>query len=160
MRTARTRPMRATTSMLVRATAKGLPSGSLTATRTEPTRAVPSEDPRLETLRDRPEISPWSWSGKLDWTMLTEEVNMVPTPAPNSSSPGIHRQIPAFVRTSVVRGQALPVDRLLPAALNDAGRLAPQDRRPSQRRLITRPHEWFLLAITRWSGRAGRPGVL
>jgi hypothetical protein len=44
--------MRATTSMMVRATAKGLPSGSLTATRTEPTRAAPSEDPRLETLRD------------------------------------------------------------------------------------------------------------
>ena len=34
---------------MVRATAKGLPSGSLTATRTEPTRAVPSEEPRLET---------------------------------------------------------------------------------------------------------------
>jgi hypothetical protein len=50
--------MRATTSMIARATAKGLPSGSLTATRTEPTRAVPNEDPRLETLRDRPEISP------------------------------------------------------------------------------------------------------
>ncbi len=58
IRTARTRPMRVNTSIIVRATAKGLPSGSLTATRTEPTRAVPSEDPRLETLRDRPEISP------------------------------------------------------------------------------------------------------
>ena len=50
--------MSAITRIIVRATAKGLPSGSLTATRTEPTRAVPSEEPRLETLRDRPEISP------------------------------------------------------------------------------------------------------
>ena len=53
----------------------------------------------METLRDRPEISPWSESGKLDWTTLTEEVSMVPTPAPNSSSPGIHRQMPACART-------------------------------------------------------------
>src|SRR5580700_2822216 len=74
------RTARATTSMTVRATATGLPSGSLTATRTEPTTAVSSEDPRLETLRDRPEISPWFRSGKLDWTTLTEEVSMVPTP--------------------------------------------------------------------------------
>src|SRR6202047_4200815 len=80
MRTARTRPMSVIASITLRATAKGLPTGSLTATRTEPTRAVPSEDPRLETLRDRPEISPWSWSGKLDWTTLTEAVSMVPTP--------------------------------------------------------------------------------
>jgi hypothetical protein len=58
--------MRAITSITVRATANGLPDGSLTATRTEPTRAVPSEDPRLETLRASPEISPWSASGKLD----------------------------------------------------------------------------------------------
>src|SRR5208337_5347241 len=78
MRTARTRPMSAITRSIVSATAKGLPSGSLTATRAEPTRAVPREDPRLETLRDRPEISPWSVSGKLDWTTLTEAVSMSP----------------------------------------------------------------------------------
>src|SRR6202023_755476 len=49
-------------------------------------------EPRLETLRDRPEISPWSLSGKLDWTTLTEEVSIVPIPMPNRSSPGIQRQ--------------------------------------------------------------------
>ena len=52
--------MRVITSMMVRATANGLPAGWTTATRTEPTSAVPSEDPRLETLRYSPEISPWS----------------------------------------------------------------------------------------------------
>jgi hypothetical protein len=30
----------------------------------------------LGTLRDKPDISPWSLSGKLDWTTLTEEVSM------------------------------------------------------------------------------------
>jgi hypothetical protein len=60
MRTPRTRPIRVNTSITVRATANGFPSGSFTATRTEPTRAVPSDEPRFETLRDRPEISPWS----------------------------------------------------------------------------------------------------
>ena len=42
------------------------------ATRIVPATAVPSDEPRLDTLRDRPEISPWSSSGKLDWTRLTE----------------------------------------------------------------------------------------
>jgi hypothetical protein len=93
--------MSVNTSMIVRPTAKGLPSGSLTATRTEPTRAVPSDDPRFETLRDRPEISPWSASGKLDWTTLTEEVSMTPTPAPNRNSPGIHVHTPECARTRV-----------------------------------------------------------
>jgi hypothetical protein len=54
------------TSITMRAAANGLPAGILTATRTDPASAVPSEDPRLETLRDKPEISPWSLSGKLD----------------------------------------------------------------------------------------------
>ncbi len=61
------------TSITVKATANGLPSGSFTATMTEPTIAVPSDEPRFETLRDNPEISPWSAQGKLDWTTLTEE---------------------------------------------------------------------------------------
>ena len=95
--------------MVARPTAKGLPAGSLTATRTEPTSAVPSDDPRFETLRDRPEMSPWSASGKLDWTTLTEEVSMTPTPAPNSSSPGIQVMMPEWARTSVS-------SRIMPAA--------------------------------------------
>src|SRR5215470_639458 len=88
MRTARTKPISVNTTIIVRATAKGLPSGSFTATMTEPTRAVPNDDPRLETLRDRPEMSPWSVLGKLDWTTLTDEVSMTPIPTPNRNSPG------------------------------------------------------------------------
>jgi hypothetical protein len=86
---------------MMKATAKGLPAGSATATRTDPTSAVPSEDPRLDRLRDRPEISPWSESGKLDWTTLTDEVSMTPTPMPNSSSPGTQVQNAEWALTSV-----------------------------------------------------------
>ena len=50
--------------------------------------ATPSEEPRLETLRDRPEMSPWSASGKADCTTLTDEVSITPTPRPTSSRPG------------------------------------------------------------------------
>src|SRR5262249_50038401 len=56
MKTPMTRPISVNTSIMVRAAAKGLPVGSFTATMTEPTSAVPKDDPRLETLRDRPEI--------------------------------------------------------------------------------------------------------
>jgi hypothetical protein len=48
----------------------------------------PKEEPRLDTLRDWPEMSPWSRSGKLDWTTLTDEVSITPVPGPISSSPG------------------------------------------------------------------------
>src|SRR5215203_6958110 len=57
-------------------------------TSTEPTKAVPSEEPRFETLRDNPEISPWSCSGKLDCTMLTDDVSITPTPRPIKKRPG------------------------------------------------------------------------
>jgi hypothetical protein len=53
-----------------------------------PAIAVPNEDPRLDTLRDRPEISPCRFSGKADCTTLTEGVSMRPTPAPMRKSPG------------------------------------------------------------------------
>src|SRR5580704_18482337 len=41
-----------------------------------PAIAVPIEDPRLETLRDSPEISAWRFSGKADCATLTEGVSM------------------------------------------------------------------------------------
>ena len=82
--------------MMARATANGWPAGRATATKTDPTSAVPSDDPRLETLRDKPEISPWSASGKLDWTTLTDDVSMTPTPAPNSSNPGTQVRMPEY----------------------------------------------------------------
>ena len=39
--------------------------GAAAATRIVPAIAVPSDEPRLDTLRERPEISPWRSSGKL-----------------------------------------------------------------------------------------------
>src|SRR4029077_19913307 len=37
-----------------------------------PAMAVPKHDPRLDTLRDTPDISPWRCSGKADCTTLTD----------------------------------------------------------------------------------------
>ena len=85
---------------MIIAAANGWPSGSLTATRIEPTSAVPSDEPRLDTHLDSPEMSPCSASGKLDCTRLTEDVSMIPVPAPSSSNPGIQVQIAEWARTS------------------------------------------------------------
>ena len=54
----------------------------------------------METLRDSPEISPWRSSGKLDWTMLTDGVSIVPIPRPISSSPGTNVATPEVSLTS------------------------------------------------------------
>ena len=59
-----------------------------TETRMVPAIAVPNDEPRLEMLRDSPEISPCSSSGKLDWTTFTEGVSIAPTPRPMSARPG------------------------------------------------------------------------
>ena len=60
----------------------------MTETRIVPAIAVPNDEPRLETLRERPEISPCSASGKLDWTTFTDGVSIPPTPRPIRNSPG------------------------------------------------------------------------
>jgi hypothetical protein len=57
-------------------------------TRIVPAIAVPNEEPRFDTLRERPEISPCCSSGKADCTMFTEGVSMTPSPRPIRSSPG------------------------------------------------------------------------
>src|SRR6185312_4446568 len=57
-----------------------------------PAIAVPKEEPKLETLRDSPEISPCLDSGKLDCTTFTEGVSIKPTPRPVSSNPGAKAQ--------------------------------------------------------------------
>jgi hypothetical protein len=57
-------------------------------TRIVPAIAVPKEEPRFETLRDRPEISACSSSGKADCTMFTDGVSITPIPRPISSRPG------------------------------------------------------------------------
>src|SRR6185437_9717489 len=62
--------------------------GATTDTMIVPAIAVPNDEPRLDTLRESPEISPCSASGKLDCTTLTEGVSMTPRPRPMSSSPG------------------------------------------------------------------------
>src|SRR5438552_19112591 len=51
--------------------------------------AVPRDEPRFDTLRDRPEISPCNASGKLDWTTLTEGVSIAPSPRVMKRSPGM-----------------------------------------------------------------------
>src|SRR4029077_3129561 len=56
--------------------------GATTDTMIVPAIAVPNDEPRLDTLRESPEISPCSASGKLDRTTLTEGVSIAPTPKP------------------------------------------------------------------------------
>src|SRR5215218_11481254 len=86
------------------------------ATRIVPAIAVPKLEPRLDTLRDRPEISPCSLSGKLDCTTLTDGVSIAPRPSPIRSRPGANAQAvgdlltknsrtatPAMVRTNPAR---------------------------------------------------------
>ena len=58
------------------------------ATRMVPAIAAPREEPRFDTLRESPEISPCLSSPKLDWTTFTEGVSIPPSPKPISSSPG------------------------------------------------------------------------
>ena len=53
-----------------------------------PATAVPSDEPRLEMQRDKPEISPCCSSGNADCTTLTDGVSITPTPRPMSKSPG------------------------------------------------------------------------
>src|SRR5207245_11792459 len=67
---------------------------AMPATRMVPAIAVPSDEPRLETLRDSPEISPWRSSGKLDCTTFTDGVSIVPLPRPISNSPGTNVATP------------------------------------------------------------------
>ena len=62
------------------------------ATSIVPAIAAPSDEPRFETLRDSPEISPCCSSGKLDCTTLTDGVSISPSPRPISSSPGMNAQ--------------------------------------------------------------------
>ena len=49
---------------------------------------MPKDEPRFDTLRESPEMSPWSASGKLDCTIVTDDVSITPTPRPMSSSAG------------------------------------------------------------------------
>ena len=61
---------------------------TILATRTVPATAVPSVEPRFETARERPEISPCLSSCQLDCTRFTDGVNIRPHPKPIRNSPG------------------------------------------------------------------------
>src|SRR6476659_1363826 len=60
------------------------------ATRIVPAIAVPNVDPRLDTLRDSPEISPCWSSGNADCTTFTDGVSMSPSPTPTRRRPGVN----------------------------------------------------------------------
>ena len=77
------------------------------ATRIVPATAAPRLDPRLETLRDSPEISPCCASGKLDWTMFTDGVSIAPSPSPISSSPGANAH-GVVDRLTMINRRAMP----------------------------------------------------
>jgi hypothetical protein len=87
-RIAATRPMSPNTPSAAIAIASERFPVATTETRIVPATAVPKDEPRLEMLRERPEISPWSSSGKLGCTTFTDGVSMPPTPRPISSRPG------------------------------------------------------------------------
>src|SRR5262249_42606546 len=111
------RPTTANTNSTV--TARAYPSfgwDTRLETMTVPAIATPSDEPRFETLRDRPEISPWSASEKLDCTTLTDAVSIIPTPKPTSRRLGTKgntpdvpgassnsRAMPAIVNTKPAR---------------------------------------------------------
>ena len=53
-----------------------------------PAIAVPNDEPRLEMLRESPDISPCFSSGNAPCTRLTDGVSITPSPSPISRSPG------------------------------------------------------------------------
>ena len=88
------------------------------ATRIVPAIAVPREEPRFDTLRDNPEISPWRFSGKLDWTMLTDGVSIPPSPNPMRKSPGTKAQVLDDAPTMTMSSAIPPMLRTKPATMS------------------------------------------
>ena len=85
-----------------------------------PAMAVPKDEPRFEMLRDRPEISPWRASAKLDCTTFTDGVSITPSPRPIRSRPGTKAMIRSVETTRAI-SRPTPHDRH-----DEAG----QDQRP------------------------------
>src|SRR4051794_1537462 len=81
-RTAAARPRHAMIASAPIASAYDPLPDATSETKIVPAIAAPKEEPRLETLRESPEISPCVSSGKLDWTTFTDGVNMAPMPRP------------------------------------------------------------------------------
>src|SRR3712207_2556869 len=95
-----TRAERPTTTMAVRN--GGLPP-AVAATSTEPAIATPRDDPRFDTLRKTPEMSPWTSSGHADCPTLTDAVSTAPTPNPMRNRPGQKVQTAESARARVRR---------------------------------------------------------
>jgi hypothetical protein len=83
-----------------------------------PAIAVPNDEPRFDTLRDSPEISPCNASGKLDWTTLTEGVSIPPSPRPTSARPGRNARMLSDARTSRSSSTIPPRVTTKPATIN------------------------------------------
>src|SRR3954465_4481708 len=77
------------------------------ATRIVPATAVPIDEPRFDTERESPEISPCISSPKLDCTRLTEGVSIAPRPNPVRKSPGARPQA-LVVALAPTRSTAIP----------------------------------------------------
>src|SRR3954454_19399751 len=77
------------------------------ATRIVPATAVPMDEPRLDTERDSPEISPCISSSKLDCTRLTDGISIAPRPNPVRKSPGA-RPHALVVALAPTRSTAMP----------------------------------------------------
>ncbi len=88
------------------------------ATRIVPAIAVPRLEPRLDTLRDRPEISPCWPSGKLDCTTLTDGVSITPRPSPMRSRPGANAQAVEEPVTKKIRTPMPAIVRMNPARMS------------------------------------------
>src|SRR5438067_78693 len=88
-----------------------------TARREGPMIAVPREEPRFEMLRDRPEISPCCSSGKLDCTMFTDGVSMIPSAAPIRKSPGTKATTLDQARTRPIRSPIPAIAPTKPATI-------------------------------------------
>src|SRR3954467_542965 len=79
--------------------------------------AVPNVEPRFETLRERPEISPCIASGKLDWTTFTEGVSIAPRPRPTRRRPGTNATTLEEECTKPGRGATPPGGTRNPATI-------------------------------------------
>ncbi len=163
MRIAATRPPIDTIMITMIASPNVWAIGSMVVTRTDPTTAVPKEEPRLEALLDRPEISPWSFSGNADWTTFTEEVSMVPMPSPIMKRPGTKYQtfatdaLPEIIGSkitraipTVVRMKPMMMSRLCVVLVAIFLALVPVSRMPMVAGVTISPAEAALNPRTVW----------
>jgi hypothetical protein len=110
--------MRANPTRTIIATTYDLVPSEIAETRMVPATAVPNDEPRFEMLRERPEISPCRASGKLDWTTLTDGVNIAPTPSPNRNRPRRNARVRSEVLMNGIMNAKPMAAARNPAAIN------------------------------------------